>query len=304
MAGGMTHLTAQPPPAPAGGKSANPFDAARAMGYLKQLCAIGPRVSGSVGMTRQQQLIDEHFTKLGATVTYQRFDAQQRSRPAPVKMANMIVSFHPERDRRVIFCTHYDTRPIADQEPDRRKWHEPFVSANDGTSGVAWLMEMGHHVKAMNAQVGVDFVFFDGEEYVFDPRPGADKYFFGSEHFAEQYQKQRPKHRYIAGVLLDLFAGHSPRFAYEKNSLFMAGALTQEIWSTARDLGEPLFEARLGHEVQDDHLALNRVGIPTVDIIDMDYPHWHRLSDTVDQVSGETMARVARVLMTWLGKVK
>ena len=52
-------------------------------------------------------------------------------------MANMIVSWNPDRQRRVILCSHYDTRPIADQEPDARNWRKPFVSANDGGSGVA-----------------------------------------------------------------------------------------------------------------------------------------------------------------------
>ncbi|MBX7104505.1 MAG: M28 family peptidase [Gemmataceae bacterium] len=306
---GWTRCDAQPgkPAAEAFGSgrvNAISIDTVRAMGYLKQLCALGPRVSGSAGMGKQQELIEEHFKKLGATVTWQKFEARQRSRQAPVKMANIIVSFQPQAERRVILCTHYDTRPIADQEPDRRKWTEPFVSANDGTSGVALFMELGHHLKDMKLNVGVDLVFFDGEEYIFDPRPGADKYFFGSEHFAEQYQKNRPKHRYVAGVLFDLFAGANPKFAYEKNSLFLAGSVTQEIWATAKELNEPMFEARLGVEVLDDHLALNRVGIPTTDIIDLDYPHWHRLSDTPENVSGETMARVSRVVVTWLGRVK
>ncbi len=86
-------------------------------------------------------------------------------------MTNLIVSFFPDRERRVILCSHYDTRPIADQEPDPRKWREPFLSANDGGSGVAFLMELGNQMKDLPTKVGVDFVFFDGEEYIFDPAP-------------------------------------------------------------------------------------------------------------------------------------
>ena len=76
-----------------------------------------------------------------------------------------------------MLCSHYDTRPIADQEPDRRKWHEPFLSANDGGSGVALLMELAHQMKDIKTQVGVDFVFFDGEEFIFDR--DRDAYFLG-----------------------------------------------------------------------------------------------------------------------------
>src|SRR5262249_61441842 len=121
-------------PAPA------PFDAKRAMGYLDALCKIGPRISGSDGMTKQQELLAKHFTKLGGKVERQQFTARQRSQRGQVAMANLIVRWHPERQRRIILCSHYDTRPIADQEPDERKWREPFVSANDGGSGVALLM--------------------------------------------------------------------------------------------------------------------------------------------------------------------
>lgn len=284
--------------------AAPPFDGKRALGYLQQLCLLGPRVSGTEAMTRQLELIEQHFTKLGAQVKRQKFNAKQVSRLEAVPMTNLIVSWHPDRDRRIILCCHYDTRPIADQEPDRNRWGERFVSANDGTSSVAWLMELGHHIKNMKCDVGVDFVIFDGEEYIFDNRPGADRYFFGSEHFAAEYQKTRPRHKYIAGVLLDLFAAKDAKYPIESNSQFFAGAIVEQIWSIAHELNEPMFMARIGPEVLDDHLALNRVGIPTVDIIDFDYAHWHRLSDTPDKISPETMTRVAKVIATWLSRLK
>ena len=145
------------------------FDGKRAMGYLEEVCKIGPRISGSEGMKKQQELIEKHFKGLGAKVSYQRFTARQKSARKPVEMANLIVSYHPGRSRRVILCSHYDTRPIADQEPNTRRWREPFVSANDGGSGVALLMELGNHMKDLKTEVGVDFVFFDGEEYIFEP---------------------------------------------------------------------------------------------------------------------------------------
>jgi Zn-dependent M28 family amino/carboxypeptidase len=234
-------------------------------------------------------------------VSWQRFTAQQRSQRRPVEMANLIVRWYPERTRRVILCSHYDTRPIADQERDMADWMKPFVSANDGGSGVAWLMEMAHHMKDLPTQVGVDFVIFDGEEYIFDRQ---DKYFFGSEHFAETYRKERPAYRYTAAVLLDMIAGKNPRFPIEINSYWGAGPLVEEIWGLAAELRLPAFQFRQGHRVDDDHLALLKVGIPAVDIIDFDYPHWHRLSDVPENCSEEGMAQVARLLMVWLQRAK
>jgi glutaminyl-peptide cyclotransferase len=219
-------------------------------------------------------------------------------------MANLIVSWHPERKRRVILCSHYDTRPIADQERDRRRWTEPFVSANDGGSGVALLMELAHSMKDLKTEVGVDFVFFDGEEYIFDPAPDGDRYFFGSDHFAATYRKDRPKFRYVGAILLDMVGGKGARFPIEKNSWQSAAALAQSVWNLAEELKCPAFQAEIGPEVLDDHLTLNRAGIPAVDVIDFSYKHWHRLSDLPENCSGDSLEQVARVLGVWLQRAK
>src|SRR5262249_20075717 len=171
------------------------IDTKRVMRYLERICEIGPRISGSEGMKKQQELVKKHFEDLGAKVRMQTFTARQRSQKDPVEMTNLIASWHPDRTRRVILCSHSDTRPIADQEENRRRWTEPFISANDGGSGVALLMEMAHHVKDLKTNVGIDFVLFDGEEYIFDPAPDHDRYFFGSEDFAESYRKARSKRK-------------------------------------------------------------------------------------------------------------
>jgi hypothetical protein len=278
------------------------FDAKRAMGYLKAVCKIGPRMSGTAGMKKQQDLLVKHFEAHKAKVRKQTFKAKQLSQRKQVEMTNLIVSWHPERKRRVILCSHYDTRPIADQEPERRNWTKPFLSANDGGSGVALLMELAHHMKDLKIQVGVDFVFFDGEEYVFDPNK--DTYFFGSEHFARDYARNRPKYRYVAAVLFDMVGGKNASFPVEQNSLFKAGALVDQLWKIADDLKCTAFKYKEGPEVLDDHLALNRAGIPAVDIIDFSYKHWHRLTDVPDNCSGESLAQVSKVVSVWLQRIK
>jgi glutaminyl-peptide cyclotransferase len=278
------------------------FDGARAMGYLKEICKIGPRMSGTDGMKKQQELLKKHFESLGGKVEMQTFTARQRSQPRPVEMANMIVSWHPDRKRRIILCSHYDTRPIADQEPDRRKWREPFLSANDGGSGVALLMELAHHMKDLKTEVGVDFVFFDGEEYIFEKN---DHYFFGSEHFGNQYQSGKMKERkYLAAVLLDMVGGKEARFPVEPTSWLQGAAVVQAIWGIAAEQKCPLFQNKEGAEVLDDHVALGRAGIAAIDIIDFSYPHWHRLTDLPENCSGETLEQVARVLSVWLQRLK
>lgn len=284
------------------------FDSDRALKYLKQLCDLGPRVSGTDGIKKMQDILEKHFKDLGATVTRQEFKAKQRSRREETPMTNLIVTWHPEKTRRVLFSSHYDTRPIADQEPNRGNWNKPFVSANDGTAGAAWMMELAHHMKDLKPEFGIDFVLFDGEEYVFETSAtgGGDKYFFGSEYFADDYLKTKGtrKHRYEAGVLMDLCHGKDAKLRVELNSFAAAQPVVDQIWGLAKTLGAKSFLYERGHEVQDDHLALNRAGIPTVDVIDFDYEHWHKLTDTPDKVSGEQMAEVAKVLTTWVQKIK
>jgi hypothetical protein len=282
-----------------------PFDAKRSMQYLEAICKIGPRISGTEGMTKQQELLEKHFKNLGGKVSYQRFSAKQRSARKAVDMANLIVSYYPDRERRVIVCSHYDTRPIADQEPNRRRWRDPFVSANDGGSGVALMMELAHHMKGLKTNVGVDFVFFDGEEYIW--QPDDDVYFFGSKHFGAEYKKERrmSKKRYTAAVLLDMVGGRNARFPIERSSWSYAPALVREVWGIAGELKVGSFSTGFSKfEIQDDHIALNRAGIPAIDIIDFDYPHWHRLTDVPRNCSGETLAQVSKVVSVWLQRTK
>ncbi len=282
-----------------------PFDAKRAMGYLEALCKIGTRMSGTEGMKKQQEMLEKHFTDLGGKVVYQRFNTgkQARLRQQNVEMANLIVSWNPDRLRRVILCSHYDTRPYADEEPTERLRKEPFISANDGGSGVALLMELAHHMKDLDTTVGVDFVFFDGEEFVWER---SDEYFFGSKHFATEYRKNRGTMQYTGAILLDMVGGKNIKFPIEQNSWWKAEKLVREVWGIAGELKCTAFRSNEFSKfaVEDDHLALNRNGIPAVDVIDFDYPHWHRVTDVPANCSGDSLEQVARVLSVWLQRTK
>jgi hypothetical protein len=285
-----------------GGRKPVALDGKRAMGYLKEICAIGPRMSGTSGMRKQQELLRKHFTKLGGKVREQEFEGRQNSRKEPVAMTNLIVSWNPEQKRRVILCSHYDTRPIADREPDPRQWRETFLSANDGGSGVAFLMELAHHMDDLKTPVGVDFVFFDGEEYVFEPR--RDVYFFGSKHFARAWRADKNRPEYGAAILLDMIAGARPRFPAEGYSLARAKPLVVQLWRIAQEQGCNAFLNREGDHVQDDHLALLNAGIPAIDIIDFQYPHWHRLTDVPENCAEDGILQVGRVLTVWLQRLQ
>ena len=278
-----------------------PFNGARAYEYLRQVCAIGRRPSGSAGMEAQQKLLAAHFQKLGGKVELQRFRARHPVDGSRLPMANLIVQWHPESKQRILLCAHYDTLPFP--MLDRRNPRGTFVGANDGASGVAVLMELGNEMPNLSCKYGVDFVFFDGEEFVF--RKG-DKYFWGSEYFARAYANNPPPHRYRWGVLLDMVGDADLQIYQEGHSVSWPDSrpLVDDIWATARRLGVREFIPRKKYHILDDHLALHDVaGIPACNVIDYDYPFWHTRGDIPARCSALSLAKVGWVIREWLKAV-
>jgi glutaminyl-peptide cyclotransferase len=282
------------------------FDGQRAYGYLRDICALGNRMSGSDGMQRQQELIAKHFKQLGVEVEYQRFEGKHPLTKKSVPMANMVVRWFPDRPQRILLCAHYDTRPLPEMDPNPRLRNEGlFVGANDGASGVAVLMELGNHVKSLPDGYGLDFALFDAEELVYGRR---GTYFLGSREFAERYVKEKRDYEYIAGVLLDMVGDADLTIYQEQHSVGWANTrpIVQEIWDTAARLGVNEFIPRVGYMVQDDHLPLNRIAeIPTIDVIDFEYPdrqnsYWHTTNDQPGRCSAASLGKVGLVMLEWL----
>ena len=291
----------------------NPFDGEAAYRFLTEVCQIGPRQSGSAGMAAQQRMLQKHFEALGGKVEMQPFRVRHPNDGSPVNMANLIVRWHPDRAERVLLCAHYDTRPFPDQDPDPQKRRGVFIGANDGASGVAFLAELGRHMPKFQSRYGVDFVLFDGEEFVFSDQR-RDEYFLGSHFFARDYAQNPPPYKYKMGVLFDMVADKHLELFYEKNSMRWRDTrpIAEDIWRTARRLGVEEFIPRRRHEVRDDHLMLRNVGkIPTCDIIDFDYGppgtndnYWHTQADTPDKCSASSLAKVGWVTLEWLKSLK
>ncbi|TWT91567.1 M28 family peptidase [Stieleria varia] len=281
------------------------YDADRAMAYLKQLCELGPRPSGSEAMIRQQQMLTEFFEARGATVSLQSFQTRHPEDGSPLTMSNLIATWHPERPKRYLLCAHYDTRPFPDSDPVNPRG--TFIGANDGASGTAGLMELSHQLGDLPSDVGVDIVLFDGEEFVW--KYGRDKYFLGSTYFAEQYRQSPPPVPYQSGILLDMIGDRELKIYYELNSLRFAKRQCESLWNTAKRLRVTAFVPRSRHKIDDDHIPLNNIaGIPTLDIIDFDYPrpgigvqsYWHTEQDIPANCSGQSIAAVVWVVHQWL----
>jgi len=280
-----------------------PFSGPRAFAHLQAICGLGPRPSGSDAMVKQRAMLAEHFRAAGGTVSGQAFTIRDQRTGRPVHLENLIVEWHPARRDRVLLGAHYDTRPFPDRDPVDPKG--TFVGANDGASGVALLMELARAMPALAGPVGVDFVLFDGEEYVFSQR---DPYFLGSTFFARQYaaaQQAKPPqaHRYRCGVIVDMVADGDLEIWQEQRSVGWpdTAPVVESIWAVAARRGVRQFVPRPKYTIDDDHVPLRMIGrIPTCDIIDFDYPHWHTTQDLPEQCAGESLEAVGGVLLEWL----
>ncbi len=291
-----------------------PIDGKRAFRYLEQICEIGPRIAGSEANARQRKMVADHFKAMGATLHEQPFSTPHPlTRPGErvnmVKMVNLIGSWHRERTERVVVAAHYDTRPHPDEETDPNRLELPFLGANDCASGVALLMEIAHHLNDMDTPWGVDLVILDGEELVYGRHPNTQgEYFLGSKEFARVYvedvEARRSRSRYAAGLVLDMVGGSKLQISQEPNSLNLAANLVRDVWAVARQLDAKGFKFRVGREVLDDHLALNNASIPTIDLIDFDYPYWHKADDLPKNCSADSLAEVGRVVTAWLAQPK
>jgi len=295
-------LAAAALPAASRGEDPPGFSGQRALAHLEAICSLGPRPSGSAAMVKQRAQLAAHFRAAGGTVQGQAFQIRDRRSGAALHMENLIVEWHPDRRDRVLIGAHYDTRPFPDRDPVDPKG--VFIGANDGASGVALLMELARAMPGLPGPVGVDFILFDAEEYVVAPR---DPYFLGSTYFARHYaaeqQAGRLQHRYRCGAIVDMVADRDLEIWQEQQSVTWpdTSPVVDSIWAVAARRNVRQFVPRPKFSVEDDHLPLRMIGrIPTCDIIDFDYPHWHTTQDTPRQCSAESLEAVGGVVLEWL----
>ena len=274
-----------------------PFDGNRAMADLDRLCELGPRPAGSAANRSQRMLVAEHFRSCGGSVREQHFEGRHPLTGQRLPMANLIGSWGPSNGKRLLIGAHGDTRPEADREVDPSRRALPFIGANDGASGVAALMELARGLAGLVGVVGVDLVVFDAEELVID-EVGA--YCLGSRAFAESVAADGIE--YEAALVLDMVAGESMALRREGFGESYAPELVDEIWGIARALGVVGFLDEVGDYVEDDHLPLLAIGVPSAALVDIEYPQWHTIDDVPGRCSAASIEAVGRVVASWLGR--
>jgi Zn-dependent M28 family amino/carboxypeptidase len=263
------------------------FDGGRAYEHLRQVVNIGPRPAGSPAIERTRGYITAQLKTMGITVTPQPFDAQTPI--GRIHMVNLIATIPGARKERIALAGHYDTKLFQEFR---------FVGANDGGSSTAVLLEMARVFKARRNEFTIEVIFLDGEEATRRDWAGTD-HTYGSQFYVDDAVKKGTLSTLKALVLVDMVGDRSLRIMRETASTRW---LTDTVWRTAKSLGYSSIFVDDATRIEDDHIPFLNAGVPSVDLIDLDYPAWHTADDTLDQTSARSLEVVGKVVEgAWKG---
>jgi glutaminyl-peptide cyclotransferase len=288
-------------------RTSNEFNADSAMSYVRQQLAFGPRVPGTAGAVKTGDWIVQRLRATADTVLEQKW-THTLATGKTLPMRNIFARFKPGAKDRILYLTHWDTRPVADSDPDPAKQGMPIPGANDGASGVALLLAVSDALKKLPPNVGVDLLFVDGEDWgTFTPDVDV---LIGSSYFAVHLPS--PEYRPLFGVLWDMIGDADLNIYQDVTSAQAAPEVVQKVWGTAKDLGyEKYFIPVAKSPWTDDHVPLIKAGLRVIDVIDGDYGprdasgavttnYHHTMSDTIDHVSAKSLKIVGDVAMALL----
>lgn len=284
------------------------FDADSAFQYIQAQADFGPRVPNTQAHKACGDYMANQLEKFGAKV-YNQYAELTAYDGTILKARNIIGAYKPESKKRVMLCSHWDSRPYADNDPDPKNHHTPIIGANDGASGVGVLLEIARQIQKEEPTLGIDLIFFDAEDYgipeFYEGKYKADTWCLGSQYWARTPHVQGYNARY--GILLDMVGGKNATFYYEGYSARTASSPMKKIWKKADELGYGNFFIKEdGGEVTDDHVYVHTLArIPCVDIINYDEndghsffgPTWHTVNDNMENIDRGALKAVGQTLM-------
>ena len=284
------------------------FDADSAYEYVKAQTDFGSRVPNSQAHRQCAAYLAQKMSQFCDTVIIQNFIATTYD-GKKLQSQNIIASFAPEQKNRILLAAHWDSRHIADHDPNPEKRNLPIDGANDGASGVGVLMEVARQLQNKRADVGVDIIFFDAEDYgtpQSENLPG-DWWCLGSQYWARH--KHQPDYKARYGILLDMVGATNATFYHEGFSSRYAQTILSKIWGKASQLGfGQYFINSPANYITDDHYYINMVAkIPMVNIVHQDkngntgfFPHWHTLQDNIYIIDKQTLDAVGKTVLAIL----
>ncbi|MDX2473328.1 MAG: M28 family peptidase [Candidatus Krumholzibacteria bacterium] len=276
------------------------FSGERAFSLLEQQVEMGPRVPGSAGNRRLHDLILSMARELGFSATSSCLTVKDPLGADEIEICNVVVTIaaagSPVADR-LWLGAHFDTRPIADHDPDPTRRGRPVPGANDGASGTAILLHLMELMHQQAPPTEVNLLFFDGEDS--GPAGDAGGFCLGSKHLAASWQDFGSP---LAGsvprglILLDMVGEKGVQIPMEGYSLQYAPQWTRQVFERAATLGLSALVAAPGRPIYDDHVPFLGAGIPAVDLIDFEYPQWHTTADLPAACSAASLSEVGTLV--------
>jgi hypothetical protein len=290
-------------------QSAPDFNADSAYYFIEKQVSFGARVPNTPAHENCARFLIERLESYHWQVTPQRFEAVAFDGTV-LRSTNIIASLKPELKKRILLAAHWDSRPFADQDSQRK--NEPILGANDGGSGVGVLLEIARLLQADTAKlnIGIDIIFFDSEDYgqkedtkSIDYK--SDTWCLGSQYWAKN--KHTPSYMAFYGVLLDMVGAKGAKFYQEENSMKFAPSIVQKMWSIGHQLGyQDYFIFEPCGNITDDHLYVNQLAkIPMIDVIQYHPKNgfgefWHKHTDTMDIIDKNTLKAIGQTLVQLL----
>ena len=279
------------------------FDGNGALDLTRQQCNFGPRVPGTQAHAKCADWLISTLKQSCDTVILQTGTVQTATE-GKIGIKNIIGVINPDASQRLLLLAHWDTRPWADNDPDPANHSKPVMGANDGASGVGVLLQLARQLKADSTTLGIDILLVDAEDMGEDDNE--DSWGLGTQYWVQHPHVQG--YRPLFGILLDMVGAQNATFTREYYSMQYAGGFVDLVWKNAA--GNHFINAQ-GGAVTDDHVFVNRGGIPCVDIIDMRSdtgtgfcPEWHTLSDTMDGISATTLGEVGQTLLNVISSLE
>jgi Zn-dependent M28 family amino/carboxypeptidase len=284
------------------------FNADSACQYVRQQVDFGPRVPNTPAHSACGDYFVATFKRFGAIVAEQKASLQNYA-GTRLNARNIIASYQPDNNNRILLFAHWDTRPFADHDPKAENRRTPIDGANDGASGCGVLLEIARQLQAKQPAIGIDLILFDAEDWgapTFEnniPYP-QNGYCLGSAYWAKN--PHIPGYNAKYGILLDMVGAPDATFYKEHYSIRYASGILNRVWETAQSAGFGRYFLRTeGGAIEDDHLQVIKYrNIPCIDIIHLNpesetgFAHyWHTLNDAVDNVSKETLYAVGQTLL-------
>lgn len=285
------------------------FNADSAYKYIEDQVKFGPRVPNTPNHVKGGDYLVQKLKQVGCTVTEQKFVATTYD-GKKLNARNIIGSINPTAAKRIILASHWDSRPIADE--DLTKKTGPIDGANDGASGVGVLIELARTIQqaAQKPNVGIDIILFDVEDGG-NSQLAKDKFSgfcLGSQYWVAN--KHTPNYTAYYGILLDMVGAKGATFPRENFSMQYAGDITRNVWNIASQLGYSMyFIDQDGGGITDDHLPVNEIAkIPMLDIIHTQlnnpsktfFEDWHTHEDDMRNIDRQTLKAVGQVLIQTL----